>query len=80
MILESGDTVSVLLTPLNGGEPKEINVVLDGIPEREDWTVRLRIITQMLSRTQFRVKVSDMGFGEFFASTGAEWEKRIEIV
>ncbi len=80
VILESGDTVSVLLTPLNGGEPKEISVVLDGIPEREDWTVRLRIITQMLSRTQFRVKVSDMGFGEFFASTGAEWEKRIEIV
>lgn len=80
VIMEAGDAVSILLTPLNGGGPREVNVILKGIPEREDWATRLRIKAQMLSRTQLRIKVSDMGFGEIFPSTGAEWEKRIEIV
>lgn len=80
IILETGDSVAILLTPLNGGEPREISVVLDGIPERENWTSRLRVKAQMLSRTQFRVHVTDMGFGDIFASSGTEWEKRIEIV
>lgn len=80
VIMEAGDTMAILLTPLNGGEPREVHVVLKGIPERENWTTRLRVKAQMLSRTQFRVKVTDMGFGEIFPSMGAEWEKRIEIV
>ena len=80
LLLETGDSVAVLLTPLNGGEPQEVSVVLEGMPEREAWTTRLKVKAQMLSRTEFCMKVTDMGFGEFFPSSGAEWEKRMEIV
>ncbi len=80
VVMESGDTVGVLLTPLNGGDPREILMVLEGLPQRADWTTRLRVRAQMLTRTQLRLKVSDMGFGDFFPSSGAEWEKRIELV
>ena len=70
----------MLLTPLNGGDPREILMVLEGLPQRAGWTTRLRVRAQMLTRTQLRLKVSDMGFGDFFPSSGAEWEKRIELV
>lgn len=79
VILEAGDTVAILLTPLNGGEPREINMILEGLPERPDWASRLKVQTQMISRNQLRMKVTDMGFGEFFPSSEAEWEKLFEI-
>ena len=78
-ILETGDTVGVLFAPLNGGEPKEVHIVLEGLPQREEWTTRLRVKASMLSRTEFCMKVEDMGFGELFPSSGAEWEKIMEI-
>ncbi len=71
--------MGVLFAPLNGGEPKEVHIVLEGLPQREEWTTRLRVKASMLSRTEFCMKVEDMGFGELFPSSGAEWEKIMEI-
>lgn len=79
VILEAGDTVSILLTPLNGREPREINMILEDIPKRPEWTTRLRINASMISENQMSIKVSDLGFGEFFESSGGEWMKVFEI-
>ena len=80
LILEGGDTIAILLTPLNGEEPKEINMILEGLPSREAWTTRLRIEAQMLSARKLCLMVRDMGFGEFFPASGGEWMKQFEIV
>lgn len=79
VILESGDMISVLLTPLNGKAVREINIKLEGLTERPDWTTRLGIEVKMLSEEQVSIRVQDKGFGEFFPSTGAEWVKTFEI-
>lgn len=79
VLLEDGDTISVLLTPLKGTEPQDIHMTLDGLPMREAWTTRLRIKIQMRSRNQLYLRVRDMGFGEFVLSSGGEWVQQFEL-
>lgn len=79
VILESGDAIAFILTPLNGREPREINMILEDIPKRPDWTTRLRIRVDMISENQMSIKVNDCGFGEFFPSSGGEWIKVFEV-
>lgn len=79
VILESGNTISIILTPLNGREPREINMILEDIPARPNWTTRLRITADMLSENQMSIKVRDLGFGEFFPPSGGEWIKVFEV-
>lgn len=79
VILESGDSISIILTPLNGKDVKEINMILDGLPERPEGTTRLHIMMEMLSENQISVKVKDRGFGELFAASGGEWVKLFEL-
>lgn len=79
LLLEAGDTISVLLTPLKGGAPQDIHMTLDGLPVREAWTTRLRVKVQMLSKSQLYIRVRDMGFGEFVPSSGGEWVQQFEL-
>ena len=80
LILEEGDTIAILLTPLKGGEPREISMILEGLPQREAWTTRLHVEAQMISRKLLCLKVNDMGFGEFFPASGGEWNQQVEVV
>lgn len=79
VILEEGNVLSVILTPLNGKEPREINMVLDGLPERPKRTARLEIAVEMAAETQVKITVRDRGFGELFPASGGEWMKLFEI-
>lgn len=80
LILEDGEAITILLTPLKGGEPEEIRMILKGLPEREAWTTRLHVDAQMISRRILCMKVTDMGFGEFTSASGAEWVQQIEVI
>ncbi len=75
VILEEGESISVLLTPLDGKEPKEICMKLEGLKERPNWMTRLRIKVKMLSERELNVSVKDMGFGDFFPASGGQWNK-----
>ncbi len=79
VILEDGESVSVLLTPLDGKEPTEISMKLEGLKERPKWATRLNIKAKMLSEKELGVSVKDMGFGDFFPASGGEWNKVFEI-
>lgn len=79
MILEDGDALSLLLTPLDGQEPKQVDMILEGIEKRPRWTTRLEIKTEMLSERELSVRVKDLGFGSFFPASGGEWNKVFEI-
>lgn len=75
VILEEGESISVFLTPLDGKDPKEISMKLEGLKERPNWMTRLRIKTKMLSERELNVSVKDMGFGDFFPASGGQWNK-----
>lgn len=79
VILEEGDSVSFLLTPLDGKEPQEISMIMEGLEGRPNWTTRLEIKVEMLSERELSVRVKDMGFGSFFPASGGEWNKVFEI-
>lgn len=79
LILEDGDGISLLFTPLNGKAPKEVNMILEGLKARPGWTTRLRVAAEMISEQQLRLMVKDMGFGELFPASGGEWNKVFEI-
>lgn len=79
IILEDGDGISLLFTPLDGKAPREVNMIMEGLKARPGWTTRLRVTAEMISEWQLRVMVKDMGFGEFFPASGGEWNKVFEV-
>ena len=66
-------------TPVTGGEPQELTVPLEGLPDRPDRTTRLRVVLSMPSANSLRVQISDLGFGEIFPAEGGVWEKTFAV-
>ena len=78
-ILESGDSFSVLITPLNGRDVKVIEVPLEGLTDRPAKTTRIRLVADMISEDKVQLRMEDMGFGEIFQATHMKWRKTIEV-
>ncbi len=79
IILESGNTVDFLITPLTGSGVLERPVHLPGIPDRPRGTTRLNIHIEMTSVNQASVTIEDLGFGELFPSSGKAWSSTIQV-
>ena len=78
-ILENGKEFSLLQTPVTGGEPQQLTVRLNGLPDRPDRTTRLRLVLTMPAVDRLRVQITDMGFGEIFPSCGRVWEETFAV-
>ena len=78
-ILEEGDSVDVIVTPLDGGRQRVEEIKLSGLPNRPNRATRLRLEADFESDVKMKIKISDLGFGEFFVSSGKVWEKEIEF-
>ena len=79
-ILEKGRDVTILVTPLDGSKKREEVIDLTGLPARPERASRLRLEADFKSDTLMHVKITDLGFGEFFTSSGRTWEKNISLV
>lgn len=79
IILESGDAVDFLITPLTSGDVTERQVHLPGIPDRPRRTTRLNIHMEMTAVNQATVTIEDRGFGELFPSSGKAWSSTILV-
>ncbi len=79
IILESGNTVDFLITPLTGENVVDKRIVLEGLPERSERTTRLRIHIEMSAVNQIVATIEDMGFGELFPSSGKGWTHSISV-
>lgn len=78
-ILESGNELVFLITPLNGREKKQIKMVLDGIPQRPENASRIRLRMHFTDETNMVLTVTDLGFGEFFAPSGFSQEETVTL-
>ena len=78
-ILENGKEFSLLQTPVTGGEPQQLTVRLDGLPDRPDRTTRLRVLLSMPAVDRLRVRIRDLGFGDIFPSGGGVWEETFAV-
>lgn len=78
-ILESGNTVSILITPLNGKQIREMVLHMDGLLERPEKTTRIHMKICMNGEHKAVVTLTDMGFGELFPASGQMWEEEFEV-
>ena len=78
-VLGNSKTVPLVMTPLDGKGAENIEVELSGLPDRPPKASRLRLKVSFEAETRMKIEVEDLGFGEFFPSTGKKWEKIIEF-
>lgn len=57
----------------------EFRIDLSEFPKRPQKTTRIEVDFEYLSENKFKVTISDLGFGEFFKSSGLTVSKEIEI-
>lgn len=79
VILDTGNSFEIVVTPLDGKNQREIEIVLDGLTVREAKTTRLHIKMYMESEEKLRVCATDMGFGEIYPTTYQLFTKQISI-
>ena len=78
-LLEEENRFSLRITPLNGGEIRDVEIALTGLPQRPARTTRIHLQIDMADLTTLRLNMEDFGFGEFFPATHQFWEKTISI-
>lgn len=79
VILTSGNELVFCLTPLDGCNKRNVEVVLDGLPRRRDKMTRLHLCAQMKSDTVMEVEITDMGFGDFAKASHMRFVQQIEL-
>ncbi len=79
IILESGNTLDLVVTPLTGGKVTDRTILLEGLPERPRAVTRLNVHIEMTAVDQAAITIEDMGFGEFFKSSGKAWTQTIMV-
>lgn len=78
-ILESGNSFQLLITPLNGKNPTEVEIPLSDLPNRPNKTTRLHLDMKLLDENTAYVSIKDLGFGELFPSSGLVWNEKFEV-
>lgn len=78
-ILESGNSFSLLVTPLTGKESKEVEVILDNLPKRDERASKISMTISMRSENEVFIELQDMGFGEIYPASGKVWQEEFSI-
>ena len=79
ILLDEGKELVLYARPMRDGETSSFTIELKGLPERPVKTTRLRISLAYQSPKVCKVSVKDMGFGEFFPSSGLIWESMLNM-
>lgn len=79
VILDDTNVIELWLQHPYGREAKIENLEIADLPRRPNRTTRIRIGLELLSDTQVRITLQDMGFGEFYSSSGKSWNYTMEF-
>ncbi len=79
VILEDGNELDFVITPLTGGAVSSHVLTLEGLPQRPKRTTRLNVRIEMTTVDQAAVTIEDMGFGELFPTSGKAWTQMIQV-
>lgn len=78
-ILESGNELNFVVTPLNGREKKQVRMTLEEFPERPRNASRIRLTMTFQDGKHMKLSVKDLGFGEFFGACDTVYEEVVEV-
>ena len=79
VLLEDNQDIEIHIESLVTGKLRVETVSLEGLPERKNYALRLRIRTMFTDERTCHITFEDVGFGEFFPPTGFFTEKVIEL-
>lgn len=79
LIIDEGNSFVITLTPLDGRNIRNVEIVLDGLNEREKRATRIKLDVVMESADMLRINVTDLGFGEFFPASDRLFTKQIAL-
>jgi len=77
--LESGNSFLVRVDLVTENESREIEIILDGLPERGERATRLRLWVSMSSDRDVSLSVEDLGLGEIYPGSHRVWEQKFTI-
>lgn len=78
-IIETGNIISFVITPLNGRDIKIAEISLTGFPTRPRRASRVRVGIGFLAEDNAYITIKDMGFGELYPATDLEWMEEFKI-
>lgn len=79
ILIEDTEDIELYVESMYKGRLGIHSISLDGIPERESYSIRLLINVMMIDNQSYRITFKDMGFGEFYESSGYETELILEM-
>lgn len=79
LILDHEEVLNFVITPLNGKNARTSQMYLTGIPLRHGKSLRIHLTMSMVSERKLLITAEDMGFGEFFESSGLVWNTEIAM-
>lgn len=79
VILEDTSDIEVHVESLAGDELQVETISLEGLEERKDYSLRIQIAVMFLDEKTCKMTFRDVGFGEFYPSTGFYTEKVIRL-
>lgn len=78
-IMEFPSKILFEITDLLNGTKRPFEIDLTGFPKRPEKTTRIEIDFKYLNEESFEITVRDLGFGEFFKSSGMEVKKTFHL-
>ena len=79
LLLENTDDIEIHIESLAGAELQVERISLDGLPKRNNYTLRLQVKVMLMDEKCCRISMKDVGFGEFFPATDFYVEKEIHL-
>ena len=79
ILLKEGKELVLYARSLRGGDASSFSITLDGLPDRPPKTTSRRLPLEFESATTCRVRIKDLGCGEFFPSSGLTWESVLNM-
>jgi len=79
ILLTEENVITFRLTPLDGRNIRNIEIVLDELPVRKPKMTRLHLQAAMVSASMMEVTIQDMGFGEMAPSSDLSFTQQIDL-
>lgn len=79
ILLEDAENIEIHVESLLSREMEVIEIPLDGLPKRDNYTVKLQVNAIFLDEKTCRITWKDVGFGAFFEPSGFQTETVIHL-
>lgn len=79
IIIDKANSFEIMLTPLDGRNAREIEIILDGLSAREAKTTRIHMQVYMESEESLRLCMTDLGFGDIYPATHQLFTRKITL-